>query len=1102
MGGGGACVSCRGRLKVETVSTEDPSQPLYNVVITANGPGGFSRTRTSRRRRGRAIASFGRVRPGDYTIVIGGGNAAEGNVQARQTTELTVRLAVPSITVAAPKVVLVKKQYQDGTDGLNPHRIRVQLGASSNFGGTGRFTCNHTNHIRLYDAETGGNQINLPYDIPGGELAAGKTVYVEGAQPSVRRNNTRLTLTLQGGSPAGWGTAREDITCVELKLEICKWRTSRRAYPRPFSENEKHNPGRYVCLYDGQGSTERAMMILHKARPHNYNGTLSLIPLDNRVQVFESEQGGAAQPNYRIANRRVSPSGKRLWVQGANVSGGLRDTGCRVELQNPANKEGDRVRITVVRLRMDVFKARTAPTAAPVAFPNNDKVTTGRFVHVQNPGNQHERAKVVVQRVQPNAFNGRLVLAIGEQRTGNPINRAQLFDNEDAANPAGQVAHPNPYGFNHDAAFPAAGREFWVEGRGRSRRVRDTQVCLGIEDHIRCGDRVLLTVIQAILDVYQSRRRAGREPGAMSSNDKVNVGRYLHVQDAGNNHGRALVLARRVRPNDFDGTLSLTVCDANGNASNRAQLFDHENPATPAGQAAHPNPYEIPHNAAFPRRGRRLWAQGSNVSAALRDTEVWLGVRDHIRRCDRFTATIVQFTQIQATIDSTPPNTPVNRTAMNAGNNIHPNIPLPADYVFQRNLHSEDFTANTPLVLMRNAQPDIQLEVTVDPAAPVDLPISWDAVRNPDDHASLGRRNAKPTVTRDPANRRRATLNTNQRGSFRVRPYIDCNGRNEYSPGEPSIPLNLVLADATVRTNNTRGNQGSLSATLNVAAQRVRIRNGVWPAGAGLTNADLAAAGMQMEINARVTGGGANGRLGIDRVFAGLVNNLRTVNIQGAYRDTTPPNAIHNWINVYVSNSSDATTHPTAAAPNNATIFEPGDLAPATLVWPILDSGRRPGGVGGETATMTRSRFTRSNIAVGQRFRIRCIDSPGRSFSLRHPLATDFPNARLQSILYRHQFSAYFCFWTNLSMNIGATGDPADRLYSLIYEVDWEMTGDWTINYPAAGPPVLNTVNAHRVRPSVPNGTRVRPIGRAEDHNVEVRPPSGITGAIGWDGRN
>src|SRR5262249_38128140 len=155
---------------------------------------------------------------------------------------------------------------------------------------------------------------------------------------------------------------------------------------------------------------------------------------------------------------------------------------------------------------------------------------------------------------------------------------------------------------------------------------------------------------------------------------------------------------------------------------------------------------------------------------------------------------------------------------------------------------------------------DIALEVT---AAPAHLPIRWQAIRNPQDHASLGAAAAIPTVTRQAGNFYHATLDTNQKGSFRVRAYISCNTRNDYDEGEPSIPLNPVLADATLVADNTTNHQ--INATTNLTPAGFSIRNGQFRMGA-------AAAGVEMEVVADVTGGGADGRLGIDKVFAGLVN--------------------------------------------------------------------------------------------------------------------------------------------------------------------------------------------------------------------------------------
>jgi hypothetical protein len=353
----------------------------------------------------------------------------------------------------------------------------------------------------------------------------------------------------------------------------------------------------------------------------------------------------------------------------------------------------------------------------------------------------------------------------------------------------------------------------------------------------------------------------------------------------------------------------------------------------------------------------------------------------------------------------------------------------------------------------------------------------------------LGNAAAVPHVTPD-ANVTKAKLNTDQKGSFRVRAYIDCNGSNTYDDQidlEPSIPLNLVLADATVVTDNSVA-AGPFPATVGQAGGGVEIANGVWTFGS---------AGMNMELIADVTGGGNNGLLGLDCIFSGLVNNLTNVDISGGYTDsTTNPATPHSLKSVYVSNATAGT-----GAHRGRKLFKPGDPAPTAVAWPILDSGRSPAGGGGETATMSGSGpHTVTPRPVGQRWKIQCLDAPSRGFPKVHP---NFPNAILSSIHLLWQFSANFCFWTNITKSRAATGDPADRLYSVLRIVNWQLAGDWTVAYPAApAPNVANLTVVTQHAATTPSRSTVNPIGRAQDNNVEVRPPSGIAQIMAWDGSN
>src|SRR5262249_55950834 len=155
----------------------------------------------------------------------------------------------------------------------------------------------------------------------------------------------------------------------------------------------------------------------------------------------------------------------------------------------------------------------------------------------------------------------------------------------------------------------------------------------------------------------------------------------------------------------------------------------------------------------------------------------------------------------------------------------------------------------------------------------------------------------------------------------------------------------------------------------------VTIRNGLWTT--------LAHAGMAMQLSVDVTGGGVDGLLGLDRVFGGLVNNLSHVDINAVYHDGVAAHPNHHWINRDVSNGGAATGGSAGGTP----VFQPGDPAPVPYSWPLLDSGRSPNGIGGDTATMGRSRIA-SRVAapggIGQRWAIECMDSPGRSFDNTH----------------------------------------------------------------------------------------------------------------------
>lgn len=840
----------------------------------------------------------------------------------------------PLITVAAPKIVLVKKAYQN-----NAHRIQVTLKTDSSFTGTGSLTSAQAAQMRMFDRVRGGKLLALPLALKGDELTRGRVVYVEAASPSAAMNDTKLSLSIAGGSKTIVNSpATDTLTRVELQLDLCQYKpTPGGADPAPLSDADKIGKGRNLHLQDAKNLAGRCLLIVKQAKPFGpsgYTGSVVLVAQDGRVRTFpygqevaKAGEGPATANPLSTANSAIPASGLKLWVEGTQVSAAVLDTGFTVEISDLPRREGDRANVTVARAVVDICQSRPDPKKDPLPIGAANKMNPGRFIHVQNPPD--------------------------------------------------------------------------------------------------------------------------------------------------NNHGRAMVILHRVEPAKFIGNLELQITDtATNSASARAQLFDAEAPGGPVLA----NPLTVSHDGTFPAAGQNRWLQGNTVSGALVDTDLRLRIVNAEGHADRAAMTVVKFTQIQATIHPTPANTPANGAAMTPA--IHP----PANHTFTAAKASEDFASNLPLVLMRGADPDIVLDLT---AAPAGLPIRWTAIRNPADHSSLGGRNDVPVVAVT-ANTLRATLGTGSSGSFRIRPYIDCNGSSKYDIGEPSIPLNLVLANAVVVSDRSRAKNANLR--VDFVGGFMRIQNGLWTGG-------LTDAGMTMDLVADVTGGGPDGLLGINSVFAGLVNNLHVDRINATYRDTSGGGGPvdHVLTNVYVPNGLAA-----GAAFGGKRLFLPG-AAPAELIFPHLDTGRHPGaGQGGDTACMGQSNVvSRPARAVGQRFTVQCIDSPMRVFPRFHPHAP-FAAAELHTVHYEQQFVANFCFWTNTKNppESGATGHAADRLYSVVSIVPWSIGGDWTVTYDPLGVGTATVVNPHKITNTKPS--TIKPIGRAQDHAVEVRPPSGIQEPFAW----
>ena len=126
---------------------------------------------------------------------------------------------VPLLQVANPKVILVKRDYQDGAL-HKPHRLAIHPGKTGDFDGTAILSSNLANSLTLYRAAEGGAGTPLPAPITNQELTSGAALYLEATQPTALGGPSQLELALTGGTIPFGPAVKAEVTCVRLTLDL------------------------------------------------------------------------------------------------------------------------------------------------------------------------------------------------------------------------------------------------------------------------------------------------------------------------------------------------------------------------------------------------------------------------------------------------------------------------------------------------------------------------------------------------------------------------------------------------------------------------------------------------------------------------------------------------------------------------------------------------------------------------------------------------------------------------------------------------------------------------------------------------------------------
>jgi len=413
----------------------------------------------------------------------------------------------PILSIADPKIVLVKKAYQ-----TRGHRLRVSLGTDSAFTGTGTLSAAPGNQLRVFDES--GVQKTFPMQISGAKLSKGVMVYVEGAAPSAGIDTITLSLALAGGGDKDIvnSPATDKLTSVEVFLELGQYKSDP-AGGDPAAVGDKIGVGRNLHVQTADNWAGRALLTVLQARPAAYAGKVVLTAQNARVRAFaygeEKPLGQVAQ-----ADPLETPNGNlgarlKLWVEGAAESAKVRDTGFTLGIEDLPGVEGDRANITVVKAELEVYDLPAKPGDEPLPLGNLAKMDPGRRLHLQDADKRHGRARVVVKRVTPSAWTGSLELQVWDATADNQATkRVKLLTGAKKASPelSGPIAHPG--------AVPKSGKKLWAEGALTSDHLRDTELRLRVADAEGGADRARFTVheffvnevrFSGVADIYYAR---------------------------------------------------------------------------------------------------------------------------------------------------------------------------------------------------------------------------------------------------------------------------------------------------------------------------------------------------------------------------------------------------------------------------------------------------------------------------------------------------------------------------------------------------------------------------------------------------------------------
>ena len=584
----------------------------------------------------------------------------------------------------------------------------------------------------------------------------------------------------------------------------------------------------------------RVPVLLKTDKAFTGKGTFTAAPADE-ILFFPFKKGGTAikyDGKHNVFSGAALTKGVTLFAEGAKVSTSLNDVVLNLNLSGGAAtivKNPAQAKMTAIDVSLQICKPRVAAGADPPALSEAEKIDPGRAVHVQNPASTHLRAMLIVGPVKPAGFKGQLELTTVFLGKGSAV----LFPNEKQT--GGEVP-------SNAMDIPVIGKKVFVEGIGVSGTIKDIKIKLAVKGLEDDADHVILTVIEAKLDICKSRERVDKPPDTLSDVDKTALGRSITFH-AANPRPRAMMILRHVKPIGYVGKLVLTPL---ATGAGRVQVFENETGgAAIAGLSAAGTPMEIAHDKKFPPTGLHRFAEGSVVSSAMRDISFKLGVKDVEDDCDRVNLSVVDVASLQASLKSTwdaTKKTEASRPAAGVFNALKANLPFAAPLA-------------DLMVVILNAGPITVQAQNIRPA-PAKTELRWEIEQDPTDTVAKG----LPTLDKD--NGDQVVIKPNTPGTFRLICY--CGSNKKHFQNEEIRVLHMVIVKITAQPGGkVDGNQVAASVFVpKPAGNGVRTNNPVKPP-------------MTLQVDFLVEGGGNDRKFGLDagltQVVIGNVGNLGKV---------------------------------------------------------------------------------------------------------------------------------------------------------------------------------------------------------------------------------